>query len=50
MTILTEKPTLFVIASNNDLLKKHGESFQIRDTKSDEIKTSLPALGIRDSF
>ena len=48
MTILTEKPTLFVIAKNDDLLKKHGESFQIRDTKSDEIKTSLPALGIRD--
>jgi CRISPR-associated protein Cas1 len=48
MTILTEKPTLYVLANNNDWLKKHGESFQIRDTKSGELKTTLPALSIRD--
>ena len=48
MTILTEKPTLFVIAQNDDLLKKHGESFQIRNKENNEIKKSFPALGIRD--
>jgi CRISPR-associated protein Cas1 len=48
MTILTEKPTLFVVARNNDLLKKHGESLQIRDSETSEIKKSIPALGLRD--
>jgi len=48
MTILTEKPTLFVVARKNDLLKKHGENFQIRDSETNEIKLTVPALGIRD--
>lgn len=48
MTILTEKPTLFVIARKNDLLKKHGENFQIRDSETSEIRKTVPALGIRD--
>jgi len=48
MTILTEKPTLYVVAKNCDLLKKHGESFQIRDLETNEIKNSAPAIGLRD--
>ena len=38
MTILTEKPTLFVVARKNELIKKYGESFQIRDSETKEIK------------
>ncbi len=48
MTILTEKPTLFAVARKNDFLKKHGENFQIRNSETNEIKTTIPALGIRD--
>ena len=48
MTILTEKPTLFVVARKNELIKKYGESFQIRDSETKEIKKTIPALAIRD--
>lgn len=48
MTILTEKPTLFVVARKNEFIKKHGEGFQIRDCETKEIKKTIPALAIRD--
>jgi CRISPR-associated protein Cas1 len=48
MTILTEKPTLFVVSRRNDLLKKHGKAFQIRDSETSEIRKTVPALGVRD--
>lgn len=48
MTILTEKPTLFIVARKNDFLKKYGENFQVRNSENNEIKTTIPALAIRD--
>lgn len=48
MTILTEKPTLFVVARKNEMIKKYGEAFQIRDSETKEIKKTIPALAIRD--
>lgn len=48
MTILTEKPTLFIVARKDEMLKKHGENFQVRDAKTNEIKQTIPALALRD--
>lgn len=48
MTILTEKPTLFVIARKQDMLEKHGETLRIRNEETKEIRKKVPALGIRD--
>jgi CRISPR-associated protein Cas1 len=48
VTILTEKPTLFVVARKNDLLAKYGENFRIIDSQTQEVKQKIPALAIRD--
>ncbi len=48
MTILTEKPTFFVIARKNDLLIKKGEHLQIVDSTSNEVRQKIPAIAIRD--
>ncbi len=48
MTILTERPTLYVIARRNDALEVHGESLRIRNTKDRDICKKIPALEIRD--
>lgn len=48
MTVLTEKPTLFVIGRKQDILEKYGENLRIRNAETEEIRTKFPALGIRD--
>ncbi len=48
MTVLTEKPTLYVIARNKDVLEKHGETLRIKNSETEEIRKKIPALGIRD--
>lgn len=48
MTVLTEKPTLYVVSRRNDLIKKYGHSFHIVDSLNQEVKKKVPAIGIRD--
>ncbi len=48
MSILTEKPTLYVVARKNDRLEKYGENIRIVDAETGEIKQKIPALALRD--
>lgn len=48
MTILTEKPTLYIVARRNDSLEKSGDNIRIKDAVTGELRQKIPALAIRD--
>jgi CRISPR-associated protein Cas1 len=48
MTLINDKPSLYIIARRGDQLEKYGKTLRIRDAESGEIRQKVPILAIKD--